>query len=447
MSGQGGQILSFYSYKGGVGRSMAVANVATYHALRGKRVLVIDFDLEAPGLHRYLLSGFSGQLPRTYSPARPQEGTIELFTELKARLKSLFPAEANTSAGAIAEAAFDVVGALLDSGEYLYEVTVTAPEQGPTGNISFMAAGRFDAGYPERVRSFDWRGLHARFPGLFPALVAVLKERFDYIFVDSRTGVTDTAGICTVLLPDKLVVVFTPNEQSLNGAVEVGKQALAARAAATGEPRLKLFPLISRLDDGEEELKRKWVERAKTAFHACFSEAGIEIDLKHYFDFMRVPYRSYFNYGESIALEHQPTSESGSLAQAFGMVAVMLDEADIQGSENFLRTSMRQHWLKKDFTEFVDLVFDVASVNRKEDSLDRLKLLEDFLRGYEAIGLEWNQANVAAAFEHAAEQFKRIELLDKAREAYDRALKIAEAIGDEPTVTRLREEISRLSRG
>ena len=48
------RIVTFYSYKGGTGRSMALANVAWILAAYGKRVLVVDWDLEAPGLHRYL---------------------------------------------------------------------------------------------------------------------------------------------------------------------------------------------------------------------------------------------------------------------------------------------------------------------------------------------------------------------------------------------------------
>jgi len=44
-----GQIITFYSYKGGTGRSMALANIAWILASNGKRVLIIDWDLEAPG--------------------------------------------------------------------------------------------------------------------------------------------------------------------------------------------------------------------------------------------------------------------------------------------------------------------------------------------------------------------------------------------------------------
>ncbi len=48
-----GRIFTFYSYKGGTGRSMALANVAWILASNGYRVLAVDWDLEAPGLHRY----------------------------------------------------------------------------------------------------------------------------------------------------------------------------------------------------------------------------------------------------------------------------------------------------------------------------------------------------------------------------------------------------------
>ena len=47
-------VFTFYSYKGGVGRSLAVMNVAYALAGRGRHVLVVDMDLEAPGLSGFL---------------------------------------------------------------------------------------------------------------------------------------------------------------------------------------------------------------------------------------------------------------------------------------------------------------------------------------------------------------------------------------------------------
>ena len=45
------QTVTFYSYKGGTGRTLAVANVARYLSRFGQTVALVDFDLEAPGLH------------------------------------------------------------------------------------------------------------------------------------------------------------------------------------------------------------------------------------------------------------------------------------------------------------------------------------------------------------------------------------------------------------
>ncbi len=48
-----GRIITFYSYKGGTGRTMALANVAWILAANGYKVLAVDWDLEGPGLHRF----------------------------------------------------------------------------------------------------------------------------------------------------------------------------------------------------------------------------------------------------------------------------------------------------------------------------------------------------------------------------------------------------------
>ena len=43
-------VVTFYSFKGGVGRTLALLNVAYEIADAGQRVLVVDFDLEAPAI-------------------------------------------------------------------------------------------------------------------------------------------------------------------------------------------------------------------------------------------------------------------------------------------------------------------------------------------------------------------------------------------------------------
>jgi len=44
--------LVFYSVKGGLGRTLALCNLARALASTGRRVLMLDFDFTAPGLHR-----------------------------------------------------------------------------------------------------------------------------------------------------------------------------------------------------------------------------------------------------------------------------------------------------------------------------------------------------------------------------------------------------------
>ena len=46
------QNITFYSYKGGVGRSLALVNIAFHLTRLGKSVLIWELDLEAPGLLR-----------------------------------------------------------------------------------------------------------------------------------------------------------------------------------------------------------------------------------------------------------------------------------------------------------------------------------------------------------------------------------------------------------
>ena len=56
-------VVTFYSYKGGVGRTSALMNCAYRLAEMGKRVFVLDFDLEAPGVDSFELSQSNASRP------------------------------------------------------------------------------------------------------------------------------------------------------------------------------------------------------------------------------------------------------------------------------------------------------------------------------------------------------------------------------------------------
>ncbi len=72
-----GSLITFYSFKGGLGRSMAVANIGRVLARGGsKLILLIDWDLEAPGLEAYF-----------HESDQAERGLIEYFTALAEMLR------------------------------------------------------------------------------------------------------------------------------------------------------------------------------------------------------------------------------------------------------------------------------------------------------------------------------------------------------------------------
>ena len=55
------------------------------------------------------------------------------------------------------------------------------------------------------------------------------KSAYDFVLIDSRTGITDAGGVCTILLPDFLALVFSANDQSFEGALAIVRAAQGAR--------------------------------------------------------------------------------------------------------------------------------------------------------------------------------------------------------------------------
>ena len=85
-------IYTLYSFKGGVGRSMALANLGTYFCRKGLRVVMIDWDLEAPGLENYFYSAAKDKnedrsIELARAAARP--GLIDLLVDYKKKFPGI----------------------------------------------------------------------------------------------------------------------------------------------------------------------------------------------------------------------------------------------------------------------------------------------------------------------------------------------------------------------
>ena len=211
-------VTTFYSFKGGVGRTMALVNAAVALALRGRRILAVDFDIEAPGLD-------------TFDVLRPRDEIPGVIDFVAGYLDS----------GQAPDAA-NFIGKCPDIGE-----------QG--GGLWIMPSGRNET-YAANFNQIDWGELYEKHDGYL--LLEDLKEQWkrivqpDYVLIDSRTGHTDTGGICTRQLPDSVVILFFPNEQNLRGLTEVVRD-IRSEADEPRKKRIELHFVMSNVPDLDDE--------------------------------------------------------------------------------------------------------------------------------------------------------------------------------------------------
>jgi len=234
-------IITFYSYKGGVGRTQLCANIAAYLCFHeAKKVLLWDWDFEAPGLHFY----FDRKREEINKP-----GTLELFEEYVALMRS----------------SSDVTTKNLN---YITEENIIPLEkyknsQGETGCIDLLAAGVYEQNFSRRSGDFNWFEFYELLDG--GNYIEFLKEKlkelsYDYIIIDSRTGTSDYSGICNIQLPDINVLIMAPNQQNFKGCKRVALQIIDSEYVKQGFRKPYILPILSRLDRNHAK-SNSWTKR------------------------------------------------------------------------------------------------------------------------------------------------------------------------------------------
>jgi hypothetical protein len=128
-----------------------------------------------------------------------------------------------------------------------------------------------------------------------------MHEEYDYVLIDSRTGITDISGICTVQMPDKVVLCFSYNNQSIDGTAAV----ISAISAQRTPPPL-FFPVPMRFDAAE---KAK-LDRARVQAQARLGSYPAE-----YWASVEIPYVPYYAFEETLAtFGDDPFSQTSLLA-------------------------------------------------------------------------------------------------------------------------------------
>jgi len=198
-------IYTFYSYKGGVGRSMALVNIAELMYRAGLKVLMIDWDLEAPGLERFFPA-------KKVDEVLKGPGVMEMLLAYKSKASQFKPGPGNS------------LFPVFEIKDYVIDIHDDSNEQ---GRLWFLPAGRraenqfFE--YSNQVKIFDWQDFYQNWEGeiFFDWLREKFEDFADVVLIDSRTGVTEMSGVCTYQLADVIVMFCAANNQNIDGTLQM----------------------------------------------------------------------------------------------------------------------------------------------------------------------------------------------------------------------------------
>ncbi|MEU0226414.1 AAA family ATPase [Streptomyces sp. NPDC006284] len=204
-------IVTFYSLRGGVGRTTALAAASRILSERGRRLLCVDMDLEAPGLATVL----------GCPEAREDQGVLPLLLALER--------------GDEVDIRDHVIR--VNEGEELY----------------CLPAGKLGSDYADRLRLLDPEVWYREANNPLHRLLQLAKESAlepDLILLDSRTGISPVAAPLLFDVSDLAVICFYPHPQAERGTELLVKALLSAKsrratfdAPLTPEPRFIVSPV------------------------------------------------------------------------------------------------------------------------------------------------------------------------------------------------------------
>lgn len=289
-----GQVVTFYSYKGGVGRSFLLANVAVLLARWGYKVLCVDWDLEAPGLRHYFLPWMKEERP----------GVIDLV------------------------GGYAGPGGLRGWTRMVNRVVIDAPRV----KFDFISAGLPGEQYFDAAQKIQWRTLYeeTEFGRDLEELRATWKRTYDFVLVDSRTGVSDLAGVSTVHLPDMLAFIFTANRQSIEGSAATVERLVRSRGALPFDrERMACIPVLSRFaSDKEYKIAAEWMEVIEGQMAGFYVDwISRDIPIRALLPLTRIPEVAYWTFGERLplvedaSLDRDPQSINYALTTVGALVA------------------------------------------------------------------------------------------------------------------------------
>jgi MinD-like ATPase involved in chromosome partitioning or flagellar assembly len=341
-----GRIITFYSYAGGTGRTSALANIAWILASNGNRVLATDWDLESPGLHRFFA-------PFLELSLRDAPGVIDLIRDYEW-------VAANSAEGERRQTHIP---------NHARIQKYVIPLKGWTfpggGSLEFLSSGKQNRDYLATLSALDWDNFYAALNGgdFIEAIRAEMKRHYDYTLIDSRTGFSDVADICTVELPDVLIDCFTLSTQGVDGAERVARHI----AELYGYRAIRVLPVPMRVDESEKEkleASRVFAERKFENLPAGMVDA----QRRAYWNNVQVPYRAYYAYEEVLAVFGDAPGQPGSILSAYERLTGYITDGAVTGMPSMdedLRTATRARFDRKPPLESKQVSIEFLAAGRR----------------------------------------------------------------------------------
>jgi cellulose biosynthesis protein BcsQ len=189
-------IISFYSFKGGVGRTTATILTAMLLAREGKKVLLIDFDLEAPGL----ASIFANQSNNTEN-LLAVKGFVDFLVDYEANKKDL--TKLNIDDYYFVRNEQILVGT--QGGELVIVPAIATDSNSAASYIDKLSKANIKYGFGK-----DY------IPDLF---IREMEKKIkpDFILIDTRTGINDVGGLVFNHYAQSIFLIFYGNQQNMFG--------------------------------------------------------------------------------------------------------------------------------------------------------------------------------------------------------------------------------------
>ena len=323
--------VTFYSFKGGVGRTTALTHVAWILAMRGRKVVAVDLDLEAPGLS----TAFNLQ-------PQPKYGIVDYFYERSYLPEGIKPNISIT--------------------EIFGEVRIPNAK----GRLFVVPAGCLSLDYISKVDDLHANTVIDGDQSLWTVFKREIYEQLkpDVILIDSRTGINQWGALSLIQAADEAIIFLFPNEQNKQG-IELLLRSLNTLKNLSINFIFSPVPDVSKLDK-VNEIYKYFLDEIKIA-----TDEEFEIDDN---DPLELPEPLVIPYLQPIALaDNYPVR---ALLDYYNKIVNLIDEETDEIDRTNILTNSETRWKIIKSLQFPEV--NAADTDQKQDFTLLFQRTNDF---------------------------------------------------------------------